>query len=56
MIHNIPQPQLETFIADLLKDDSNVTIRKGIAFESCEQVSSWLTQHLVTQIQPLLET
>lgn len=56
MIHNIPQPQFEAFIADLLKDDPNVTIKKGVAFESCEQVSFWGTQHLVTQVQPSLET
>lgn len=56
MIHNIPQPQFEAFIADLLKDDPNVTIKKGVAFESCEQVSTWGTQHLVTQVQPSLET
>lgn len=40
MIHNVPQPEFEAFIASLLKDDPNVTIRKGVAFESCEQVSS----------------
>ena len=40
MIHNVPQPEFEAFITDILKDDPNVEIRKGVAFESCEQVSS----------------
>lgn len=44
MIHNIPQPDFEAFIADRLKDDPNVEIRKGIAFLSCEQVSSASTR------------
>lgn len=37
MIHNIPQPDFEAFVADQLKDDPNVEIRKGIGFVSCEQ-------------------
>lgn len=44
MIHNVPQPDFEAFIAEFLKDDPNVEIRKGVAFEFCEQVSSWRTK------------
>lgn len=32
MIHNIPQPDFEAFVASGLKDDPNVEIRKGVAF------------------------
>lgn len=38
MIHNIPQPDFEKFIADHLSDDPNVEIRKAVGFVSCEQV------------------
>jgi hypothetical protein len=41
MIHNIPQPKFEEFIAEQLVGDSNVEIRKGVAFISCVQVI-WL--------------
>ncbi|KAH8646339.1 FAD binding domain-containing protein [Xylariales sp. PMI_506] len=34
MIHNIPQPDFEQFVANELKGDTNVKIRKGIAFLS----------------------
>ncbi|KAF2424438.1 hypothetical protein EJ08DRAFT_639399 [Tothia fuscella] len=37
MIHNIPQPVLEQFIADHLVHDSNVEIKKGSSFVSCTQ-------------------
>ena len=38
MIHNIPQPTFEQFVAEQLAGDTNVEIRKGIAFVSCVQV------------------
>ncbi|KAJ4387265.1 hypothetical protein N0V93_007854 [Gnomoniopsis smithogilvyi] len=38
MIHNIPQPDFEAFIAAQLKDDPNVEIRKAVGFISCEQI------------------
>ncbi|QDS67736.1 hypothetical protein FKW77_005960 [Venturia effusa] len=37
MIHNIPQPDFEQFVADELANDSNVEIRKGVAFVSVAQ-------------------
>ncbi|KAI6780267.1 FAD binding domain-containing protein [Emericellopsis cladophorae] len=37
MIHNIPQPDFEKFVADALESDPNVEIRKGVAFVSCEE-------------------
>ncbi|KAJ4405302.1 hypothetical protein N0V82_010336 [Gnomoniopsis sp. IMI 355080] len=37
MIHNIPQPDFEAFVADHLQDDPNVEIRKAVGFVSCEQ-------------------
>lgn len=39
MIHNIPQPRFEQFVAEQLTDDTNVEIRKGVAFVSCVQVT-----------------
>lgn len=41
MIHNIPQPDFEAFVAERLKDDPNVEIKKSVSFVSCEQV--WLS-------------
>lgn len=38
MIHNIPQPRFEQFVAEQLIGDPNVEIRKGVAFVSCIQV------------------
>jgi hypothetical protein len=38
MIHNVPQPAFEQFLADQLKNDPNVTMEKGVAFVSCSQV------------------
>lgn len=38
MIHNIPQPEFEAFVAHHLENDPNVRIRKGVGFVSCEQV------------------
>lgn len=43
MIHNIPQPDFEQFVADELALDPNVEIRKGVAFVSVAQVRK--TQH-----------
>ncbi|OHF02124.1 FAD binding domain-containing protein [Colletotrichum orchidophilum] len=37
MIHNIPQPDFEKFIAQNLENDPNVEIRKGVGFVSCDQ-------------------
>ncbi|KAJ9139161.1 2,4-dichlorophenol 6-monooxygenase [Pleurostoma richardsiae] len=37
MIHNIPQPDFEDFVAKRLVHDPNVEVRKGVAFVSCEQ-------------------
>ncbi|TID17558.1 FAD binding domain-containing protein [Venturia nashicola] len=37
MIHNIPQPDFEQFVADELATDPNVEIRKGVAFVSGAQ-------------------
>ncbi|KAE9962425.1 hypothetical protein BLS_000335 [Venturia inaequalis] len=37
MIHNIPQPDFEQFVADELALDPNVEIRKGVAFVSGAQ-------------------
>jgi hypothetical protein len=38
MIHNIPQPDFEQFVADVLANDHNVEIRKGVSFVSAAQV------------------
>ena len=38
MIHNIPQPDFEQFVADELANDLNVEIRKGVSFVSGAQV------------------
>lgn len=40
MIHNIPQPRFEEFIADQLRNDPNVEVRKGIGFVSCTQTDN----------------
>ncbi|KAB5545740.1 FAD binding domain-containing protein [Coniochaeta sp. 2T2.1] len=37
MIHNIPQPAFEQFVADALEHDPNVQIKKNVAFISAEQ-------------------
>ncbi|KAF5517794.1 2,4-dichlorophenol 6-monooxygenase [Colletotrichum aenigma] len=37
MIHNVPQPDFERFVAEKLAFDNNVELRKGIAFVCCEQ-------------------
>ncbi|KAI9147056.1 FAD binding domain-containing protein [Paramyrothecium foliicola] len=37
MIHNIPQPEFEEFIAAELATNPNVEIKKGVAFLSCRQ-------------------
>ncbi|KAL3300028.1 FAD binding domain-containing protein [Colletotrichum asianum] len=39
MIHNIPQPKFEQFIADQLQNDPNVIVRKNVAFIKCSQTS-----------------
>jgi hypothetical protein len=38
MIHNIPQPVFEEFIAERLGRDGEVEVRKNHSFVSCEQV------------------
>jgi hypothetical protein len=38
MIHNIPQPAFEEFVAKRLAQDEVVEIRKNHSFVSCEQV------------------
>lgn len=38
MIHNIPQPDFEAFVAAHLQNDPHVEITKGVGFVSCEQV------------------
>ncbi|KAK1673122.1 FAD binding domain-containing protein [Colletotrichum godetiae] len=43
MIHNIPQPDFEKFIAQRLEHDPNVEIRRGVGFVSCEQRDDKLT-------------
>lgn len=43
MIHNIPQPTFEQFVAKRLAQDELVEIRKNHSFISCEQVRCiWL--------------
>lgn len=39
MIHNIPQPHFEEFLAERLSHDPKVSIRKGVSFVSCKQIS-----------------
>lgn len=39
MIHNIPQPEFEHFVARRLAYDPNSEVRRGVGFVSCEQVS-----------------
>ncbi|CAK7221310.1 hypothetical protein SBRCBS47491_004484 [Sporothrix bragantina] len=43
MIHNIPQPEFEKFVADELETDPNVQISKGIAFITSTQVADSVT-------------
>ncbi|KAH8733472.1 FAD binding domain-containing protein [Ilyonectria robusta] len=43
MIHNIPQPGFEQFVAKELENDPNVQIRKGVAFVTCEQQKDKVT-------------
>ncbi|KAH8668666.1 FAD binding domain-containing protein [Xylariales sp. PMI_506] len=43
MIHNIPQPDFEKFVANELSNDPNVEIRKGVAFISCVQNQDGVT-------------
>ncbi len=38
MIHNIPQPAFEQFVAEHLEKDSVVEVRKNHSFVNCEQV------------------
>jgi hypothetical protein len=38
MIHNIPQPTFEQFVADELTGDSFVEIRKGVLYIGSTQV------------------
>lgn len=45
MIHNIPQPDFEQFVADELAKDSNVEIRKGVSFVSGAQVRTFFCSH-----------
>ncbi|PHH89955.1 hypothetical protein CDD83_4871 [Cordyceps sp. RAO-2017] len=46
VIHNIPQPAFEDFIARQLEHDSNVEIRKGVAFVSSEQEGDYVISHV----------
>ncbi|KAI8302260.1 hypothetical protein K4K59_000598 [Colletotrichum sp. SAR11_240] len=43
MIHNIPQPKFEQFIADQLQNDPNVILRKNVAFIKCGQTPKDIT-------------
>ncbi|KAF0325298.1 2,4-dichlorophenol 6-monooxygenase [Colletotrichum asianum] len=43
MIHNIPQPKFEQFIADQLQNDPNVIVRKNVAFIKCSQTPKDIT-------------
>ena len=43
MIHNIPQPVFEQFVADHLSKDPNVEIRKGVSFVSLVQDAKGVT-------------
>lgn len=38
MIHNIPQPAFEKFVANELEHDENVEIQKNVTFVECKQV------------------
>jgi hypothetical protein len=38
MIHNIPQPVFEGFIAERLETDGVVEVRKNHSFMDCDQV------------------
>lgn len=38
MIHNIPQPDFEKYVAQKLAHDSSVQIQKGVGFVACDQV------------------
>jgi hypothetical protein len=38
MVHNIPQPTFEDFVADTLAGDPSVEIWKNMSFVSCSQV------------------
>ncbi|KAI0136212.1 FAD binding domain-containing protein [Xylariales sp. AK1849] len=46
MIHNIPQPDFEQFVAKQLENDPNVEIRKGVSFVSCQQSKDIVTSTL----------
>jgi len=39
MIHNIPQPDFESFVSEQLSSDPNVSVRRGVSFVSMKQVS-----------------
>jgi hypothetical protein len=43
MIHNIPQPAFEEFVARRLALDGEVEVRKNHSFVTCEQVSDFLS-------------
>lgn len=49
MIHNIPQPSFEQFVARELEKEAEVEIWKGASIVSCQQVRApcfkLLTQH-----------
>lgn len=46
MIHNIPQPSFEQFVARELENEPKVEIRKGVAFVSCRQVRFQCLTHI----------
>ena len=40
MLHNIPQPVFEQYLTELIADEVNVDLRKGVSFVGLEQVSA----------------
>lgn len=46
MLHNIPRPELESYVAEGLANDPKKTIRKGLAFTSYEQDDHGVTSTL----------
>ncbi|KAK5686538.1 hypothetical protein LTS10_002658 [Elasticomyces elasticus] len=43
MIHNVPQPHFEAYIAERLRHDPNVEIQKGVGFVLCKQQPNKVT-------------
>jgi hypothetical protein len=40
MIHNIPQPSFEQFVAEAMAGEELVEVRKGVAYVGSHQVSA----------------